>query len=63
VVSTGPEEHRVLTATDVLDGGNVLPGFTLGVAELFAAVELGETNRVQERLSERREALISTCSR
>jgi Uma2 family endonuclease len=42
VVSTGPEEHRVLMATDVLDGGNVLPGFTLGVAELFAAVELGD---------------------
>jgi Uma2 family endonuclease len=44
VVSTGPEEHRVLTAGDVLVGGNVLPGFTLGVAELFAAVELGEMN-------------------
>jgi hypothetical protein len=42
VVSTGPEEHRRLTATDVLDGGNVLPGFTLPVAELFEAVPLGE---------------------
>jgi len=40
VVSTGPNQHRVLTAADVLDGGNVLPGFMLSVAELFAAVEL-----------------------
>jgi Uma2 family endonuclease len=42
VVSTGPDEHRVLTASDVLDGGNVLPGFTLPLAELFATVELGD---------------------
>jgi Uma2 family endonuclease len=41
VVSTGPEEHRVLGAGDVLDGGSVLPGFTLKVGELFAAADLG----------------------
>lgn len=41
VVSTGPEQHRVMTVADVLEGGNVLPAFTLPVVELFAAVELG----------------------
>lgn len=41
-VSTGPETHRVLGRDDTLDGGTVLPGFSLKVSELFAAVELGE---------------------
>ena len=30
--------HR-LTATDTLDGGDVLPGFTLKLAELFAELD------------------------
>lgn len=41
VVSIGPEEHQVLGADGVLDGGSVLPEFTLKVGELFAAVDLG----------------------
>ena len=41
VVSTGPEQHRTLGPDDTLDGGNVLPGFTLKVAELFEGVNLG----------------------
>src|SRR5262249_46724824 len=41
VVSTGPDEHRTLGPDDVLDGGTVLPGFTLKVAELFECVNLG----------------------
>ena len=42
VVSTGPEEHSTLGPDDTLDGGTVLPGFTLRVAELFERVNLGE---------------------
>ena len=30
------EDARVLTAGDVLDGGDVLPGFTLAIDEIFA---------------------------
>lgn len=41
-VSTSQETHRVLRRDDTLDGGSVLPGFSLEVAELFAAVELEE---------------------
>lgn len=41
VVSTGLEEHRTLGPDDTLDGGTVLPGFTLRVAELFEQVNLG----------------------
>jgi Uma2 family endonuclease len=40
-VSTSPQAHRTLGAGDTLDGGTVLSGFTLPVAELFAAAELG----------------------
>lgn len=43
VVSTGPEEHCVLGADDMLDGGSVLPGFLLRVGDLFAAVDLGDS--------------------
>lgn len=35
-VFTGPEAKIVLGETDTLDGGNVLPGFALSLAELFA---------------------------
>jgi len=42
VVSTGPDEHRTLGSDDTLDGGTVLPGFTLRVAELFERVNLGD---------------------
>lgn len=43
VVSTGPDQHRTLGPDDTLDGGSVLPGFMLKVAELFERVSLGET--------------------
>jgi Uma2 family endonuclease len=43
VVSVGPDEHRTLGSDDTLDGGQVLPGFTLKVAELFERVNLGDT--------------------
>ena len=39
-VFTSPESSHRLTATDTLDGGDALPGLTLPVAEVFAAVEL-----------------------
>jgi Uma2 family endonuclease len=42
VVSTGPDEHRTLGPDDLLDGGTVLPGFTLKVADLFERVNLGD---------------------
>jgi Uma2 family endonuclease len=35
-VLVGPTQIQVLTATDVLDGGAVLPGFRLPLADLFA---------------------------
>ena len=42
-IFTAPETPcAVLGLEDTLDGGAVLPGFTLRVAELFAALDLGE---------------------
>ena len=35
-VFTGPEEFKVLNQDQTLDGGEVLPGFTLSLRELFA---------------------------
>jgi Uma2 family endonuclease len=40
-VHTSPSEIRIVTLDDALDGGQVLPGFTLPLAEVFA-VPLGE---------------------
>jgi Uma2 family endonuclease len=37
-VYTDPETRTTLTEADTLDGGTVLPGFTLRVAEVFARV-------------------------
>jgi Uma2 family endonuclease len=34
-VFTDPDTHTLLTAADTLDGGSVLPGFTLVLADLF----------------------------
>ncbi len=39
-ISTGPEAHRVLGRDDTLDGGTVLPGFSVNVADIFCAVDL-----------------------
>lgn len=38
-VYSGPQTVTVLHANDVLDGEDVLPGFTLSVGELFAQVD------------------------
>jgi Uma2 family endonuclease len=38
-VYTAPEQATVLDATQTLDGGVVLPGFTLPLAELFAELD------------------------
>jgi Uma2 family endonuclease len=38
-VYTGPDQHHVLTRRDQLEGGAVLPGFTLVLDELFAELE------------------------
>jgi Uma2 family endonuclease len=35
-VYTSPTDAAVLGATDILDGGTVLPGFQLSLADLFA---------------------------
>lgn len=40
-VYTDPDNCRVLRSGDTLDGGTVLPGFSLQVTNLFAAIELG----------------------
>ena len=34
-VYTDPDTHALLTAADTLDGGAVLPGFALPLADLF----------------------------
>lgn len=38
---TGPDEHRILGGDDVLEGGTLLPGFSVPVAGLFANIDLG----------------------
>ena len=38
-VYTSPNERRLLTEVDTLDGGAVLPGFSLSVRELFAELD------------------------
>ena len=38
-VYTAPDTFTALTAADALDGGTVLPGFTLPLAELFAELD------------------------
>ena len=41
-ISTDPETHRILAQDDTLDGGTVLPGFSVKVGEIFAALEWGD---------------------
>jgi Uma2 family endonuclease len=41
-VSTGPKSHRIVRANETLDGGTILPGFSIQVADLFANIDLGE---------------------
>lgn len=41
-VFTSPTESRVVAEQGMVDGGQVLPGFTMGVAELFAELPLEE---------------------
>jgi Uma2 family endonuclease len=38
-VYTGVDTFRTLTAADTLDGGAVLPGFTLTLRDLFAELD------------------------
>jgi Uma2 family endonuclease len=38
-VFSGPENPRILAATDILDGGEILPGFLLPVREIFADLD------------------------
>ena len=38
-VYTTPEKFVVLSESDTLDGGNILPGFTLSLKELFAELD------------------------
>lgn len=40
-VWTDPHTHRTLKRQDVLDGGSVLPGFSVTVADIFADLDLG----------------------
>lgn len=46
-VFTSPEHPRCLTEADRIDGGDVLPGFEVGVAEFF---DTGMTDEVREIL-------------
>ncbi len=38
-VYTSPRNPKTLTETQTLDGGNVLPGFTLSLRDLFAELD------------------------
>jgi Uma2 family endonuclease len=38
--STSPESHQVLGVNDTLDGGAVLPGFSLSIKEYFASADI-----------------------
>jgi Uma2 family endonuclease len=40
-VYTGPTELRVVAESDTLDGGPLLPGFQLPLAELFRVPQVG----------------------
>jgi hypothetical protein len=40
-----PDQFTVLTAKQTLDGGDVLPGFSLAVADLFAELDQDGTAR------------------
>jgi len=39
IVFTGPDQGVTYAASDVLEGGTVLPGFSLAVADLFAELD------------------------
>ena len=39
-VFTAPDQSTILHETHILDGGTVLPGLTLPLPELFAALDL-----------------------
>lgn len=41
-VLTGREDERLVGTEGLLDGGAVLPGFSVPVGEIFAAVQLGD---------------------
>ena len=43
VVYTSPDNSVTLRSNDLLDGGNLLPGFSVPVAELFAALDETES--------------------
>jgi Uma2 family endonuclease len=56
-VYDSPENCRVFTESDTLDGGSVLPGLSLPVREIFARSpprEEGETKRTPRRSSKRK---------
>jgi Uma2 family endonuclease len=43
-VYQSPNQVRVLTRSDVLDGGNVMPGFQVNVADWLPPIPAGSTN-------------------
>lgn len=51
-VHEAPDRFTTLTESDLLDGGNILPGFTLSLQELFARVP--RTGRGQRGTGKRR---------
>jgi Uma2 family endonuclease len=48
-VYTGPDEARTLAEKDTLDGGDVLPGFTLSVRKLFAGLPAPKRERASRK--------------
>jgi Uma2 family endonuclease len=50
IVYTSVKDQRTLTQADTLDGGEVLPGFSLPLRELFAELDRrAGTNQASER--------------
>jgi Uma2 family endonuclease len=51
-VYTDPETHRILSRDETLDGGDVLPGFAVQVADLFNAARLASGDHLDSSLPE-----------
>jgi hypothetical protein len=42
VVYTSPNDSKTLRGDDLLEGGDILPGFSVAVSQLFAELENSE---------------------
>jgi hypothetical protein len=45
----GPETHRTIGCNNTLDGGPVLPAFSVKVADFFPGIDVGEDAKETQR--------------